>query len=200
MQYMYMWRITKLPSTVSSLPSREEHWGHGGVLWPPYWGPWEQWCALSVDLAPCSSCPGRGLKQPHHWRQCGPLPAAGTHTVPLSVNIIDAHIILNDTCTLHPCLLAGRVCGELPFGASLPAHSAALASHKATAGTRMGEWRGSAADTPLRRSNRSSQHTHGLHHIAGVEWIWQPVGNWWSSECVAITVYSCLYVGVMLTY
>lgn len=129
--------------------------GSSGVPSQLTWHP-----ALPV-LAVASSSPTTGGNVDLYLQQ--------VHTVPLCLNIIDTHLILNDARTLHPCSLAGRVCGELPFGESSPTHSAALASHKATVGTRMGEWRGSAAVTPLRRSNRSSQHTHGLHHTAGVE-------------------------------
>lgn len=86
----------------------------------------------------------------------------------LCMNIIKCNI-LTKVCILHPCPYAGGACRELPFRTSSPAHSAALAPHKASVGTRLGEWRGSAADTPLRRSDSPSQHTYSLHHITGVE-------------------------------
>lgn len=95
-------------------------------------------------------------------------PLCCIHQYLLCVNIIKYNIHTK-VCILHPCPYAGGACRELPFRTSSPAHSAALAPYKASVGTRLGEWRGSAADTPLRRSDSPSQHTYSLHHIAGVE-------------------------------
>lgn len=81
-------------------------------------------------------------------------------------------------CLHHPCQCAGRACGELPLRTSSPARSAALASHKAGAGSGLGEWRCVAADTPVRRSDTSFQHALSVHFAAGVEQLREPLGYW----------------------
>lgn len=136
-------------------------------------------------LALGSSCTGCGFKQSCLWRHCRPVPAAGRSVIcrrPLiEKEKTLSHILLKCTVILQKFifLLTGRVCGELPFRTSSPAHSAALASHKACVGNRLGEWRGSANDTPLWRPNSPPQRTHSFHHTPGVELFRQPLGNRW---------------------
>lgn len=76
------------------------------------------------------------------------------------------------------CWYSGGVCGELPCRTSPPAHSTALASTEASAGSGLGEWRGHGADTPLRRSNCPLQHTPSRYHGDRVEQLRKPSGDW----------------------